>query len=95
VLAVPTCTTKIDNLSLMVQRLLDAELLPDTEGAALLAETRAACRALEAGDTAAARRHIEQVVRLVETLVASDALNRADGGAVMETAGQILAGDTG
>jgi hypothetical protein len=91
----PTCPAEIDGLSLIIQRLLDAELLLDTEGAALLTETGAACRALEAGDAAAARRHVEQVARFVETLVATRALDRADGQAVIETACGILAGDTG
>jgi hypothetical protein len=93
-LAVPTCTAEINSLSLMVQRLLDAELLLDTEGAALLTETRAACRCLEEGYGESVRRHVEQVARFVEGLVATETLDRADGRAVIETAGRILAGDT-
>ena len=89
----PIRTAEINSLSLMVQRLLDAELLLDTEGAALLTETRAACRSLEAGDAAAARQHIEQVARFVERLVATGALELAGGRAVIETARRILAGD--
>ena len=89
----PTCTAKIDGLSLMVQRLLDAELLLDTEGVVLLAETRAARLSLEEGDAAAARQHVEQVARFVEGLMATGALERADGRAVLETARRILAGD--
>ena len=84
---------ELNSLSLMVQRLLDAELLLDTEAAALLTETRTACRALQAGDAAAARRHIEQVARSAETLVATEALDRADGRPVIETARRILASD--
>jgi hypothetical protein len=90
----PTCPAEINRLSLMVQRLLDAELLLDTEAAALLTETRAACRSVEEGDAAAARRHVEQVARFVERLVATGALERGDGRAVIETARRILAGDT-
>jgi hypothetical protein len=90
----PTCTTELNDLSLMVQRLLDAELLLDMEGAALLTETRAACRCLEAGDAETARQHVEQLARFVETLVATRALALADGRAVIETARGILAGGT-
>ena len=85
----PKCPAEINSLTLMLQRLLDAELLLDTEGAALLAETRAACRSLEEGDAAAAWRHVEQVARFVETLVATEALDLADGRAVIETARRI------
>jgi hypothetical protein len=73
----------------MIERLLDAELLLDTEGAALLSETRAAYRCLEAGDTAGARQHVEQVALLAERLVGTEALDRADGRAVIETARRI------
>jgi hypothetical protein len=90
----PTCTAELNGLSLMVQRLLDAELLLETEGAALLTETRAACRSLEEGDAEAARQHVEQVERFVETLVATRALELAGGRAVLETARRILAGGT-
>ena len=89
----PNCPAELSDLSLLVQRLLDAELLLDTDGAALLTETTTACRSLEAGDAAAARQHIEQVARFVERLVATGALERADGRAVLETARRILAGD--
>jgi hypothetical protein len=91
----PICPAELNSLSLMVQRLLDAELLLDTEAAALLTQTRAACRSLEAGNAAAARRHIAQVALFVERLVATGALDRADGHTVIETARRILAGDTG
>ena len=90
----PTCPAELNSLSLMVQRLLDAELLLDTEAAALLTETRTACRALEEGDAEAARQHVEQVARFVERLVATEALDLADGRAVIETARRILAGDS-
>ena len=89
-----TRQAEINSLSLMVQRLLDAELLLDTEAAALLTETGAACRALEAGDTETARGHVERVARFVEALVATQALERADGRAVIETARRILTGGT-
>jgi hypothetical protein len=91
----PICPVELNSLSLMVQRLLDAELLLETEGAALLTQTRSACRSLEAGDPAAARQHVEQAARFVEWLVATGALDRADGHTVIETARRILAGDTG
>jgi hypothetical protein len=85
----PTCTAELNGLSLMVQRLLDAELLLDADGAALLTQTRAACRSLEEGDAKAARQHVEQVARFMERLVATRALDLADGRAVIETARRI------
>ena len=89
----PTCMANINGLSLVLQRLLDAELLLDTEATALLTETAAACRSLEEGDAAAARQHIEQVALFVEMLVATEALDLAAGRTVIETARRFLAGD--
>ena len=85
---------ELNRLALMVERLLDMELLSDAEGTRLLTETHAACRLLEAGDTEAVRRHVEQVARFTEALLADDALVLKDGRAVVETARQILTGDT-
>ena len=81
-------------LTLLIQRILDAESLCDTEGASLLGETEAARRCLEAGDVEAAWRHVEQVAVSMEALVQTEALALRDGRAVMETARRLLAGDT-
>jgi hypothetical protein len=87
----PSDATDIHRLTLMVQRLLDADLLLEAEAAALLGEAEAARRSQEAGDAEAVRRRIEQIVCVTEALVRSDALSALDGRAVMETARRILA----
>jgi hypothetical protein len=81
-------------LTLLIQRILDADALYDTEGTALLTETQAACRSLEEGDLEAARQHVAQVVHFTEALIGTDALALSEGSAVIETAHRILAGDT-
>ena len=80
-------------LSVLVQRLLDAELLLDAQGAALLAEAEEARRLSQEGSEAAACRHVERLVLLTEALVSARALDLADGRAVIETARRILAAD--
>jgi hypothetical protein len=80
-------------LSLMIQRMLDADVLRETEGAALLTESEAARRSLREGDAKAARLHVERVALFTEALVRSDALDLADGGAVIETARRIVGED--
>ena len=87
------CAADIQSLTLLIQRILDAELLLEEEGAALLAQTGAAGRSLEAGDGPGARRHLERLAQLTEALVATDALALADGQAVIEPANRLLARD--
>jgi hypothetical protein len=82
-------------LSLLIQRIMDADTIRDTEGAVLLAETEAARRCLEEGDAETARRHVEQVARVTEALLRAGGLDLADGRAVIETARRLLAGETG
>jgi hypothetical protein len=84
---------QLNRLALLIERLLDAELLPDAEGAALLAEIEAAHQSLEAGDTETARRHIKQIARFTEALVEASVLALTDGQAVIEMARRILARD--
>lgn len=79
-------------LSLLIQRLLDADTLCGTEGAALLIEAEAAGRSLQAGDLETARRHVAQVVRSTEALVHSNLLLLSDARAVIETARRLLTG---
>src|SRR5262245_39361848 len=79
-------------LSLLSQRLLDAEVLSDPDGAALMAANEAARRSLEAGHVDAVRRHVEQVARFTEELVRTAAIKPADGRAVLEAARRLLAG---
>jgi hypothetical protein len=79
-------------LSLLIQRLLDAEVLSDAEGVALVAANEAARRSLEAGDVGAVCRHVEQVARFTEELVRTAAIKPADGRAVLEATRRLLAG---
>ena len=81
-------------LTLLIQRMLDAEAICDMEGDALLTEAEAARRCLEAGDAEAARRHIREVARFMEALVQSGLLDAADGSAVIASAQGILSQPT-
>jgi hypothetical protein len=81
-------------LTLLIQRMLDADALSEADGTALLIEAEAAGRSLEAGDPVAACQHVEQVARCIEALVRREAIALADGSAVLETARSILAGET-
>jgi hypothetical protein len=77
----------IARLSLLVQRLVDAELLRDAEGAALLAEAEAARRSLQEGDAGVARRHVQQIARITEALLLrSEPPAPPEGRAVLTTA---------
>src|SRR5258708_31142808 len=78
------------HLSLLVQRLLDAEVLRTAEGAALFTVADAACLSLAEGDILAVRRHVEQVALFTEALVRTDALSPVDGKALISTANAIL-----
>jgi len=91
----PIGAADIQNLTLRVQRWLDADLLLEEEGAALLAETGAAGRSLEQGDGQEAGRHLERLAHLTEALVQTDALAPADGQGVIRTARRLAAEDGG
>jgi len=86
----PTLLADFTRLVLLVQRLLDAELLLEEEGAALLAESDAARRSLEAGEKEAARRHIERLAQFTAALMATNALAHTDGQAVLQFADGLL-----
>ena len=81
-------------LSLLIQRILDADALCDAEAASLLSETEAARQSLEVGDTEAAHQHVAQVALFTETLVQTHLLDLADGRAVLETARHLLTQNT-
>lgn len=85
--------TDIARLSLLIARILDAEVLPEAEGASLRTETEAARRSLEAGDAEGASQHIEQVALFTEALMHTDRLDPSDGRAVLETARRLLTKD--
>ena len=86
-------TTDLARLFLLVERLLDADALLAEDSAALEAEVGEARQSLAEGDAEAARRHVECLALLTEALVQTDALDLADGRAVVETARRILTGD--
>ena len=77
-------------LSLLIQRLLDAELLQEEDSAALLARTEVARKSLEAGDAETARQNIEQVALFTEALVQSGSLSLTNGQAVLQVANALL-----
>ena len=80
-------------LSLLIQRLLDAEILSDAEGAALMSANEAARRSLEASDAGAVRRHVEQVAHFTEELIRTSAIKPVDGHAVLEATRCLLNGN--
>jgi hypothetical protein len=77
-------------LALLVERLLDAELLLDAEGARLLTPTQAARHFLETGETPVARRHLQQVARDTQELVRTHALAAEDAQALIQLLDAIL-----
>ena len=87
------CPADIARLSLLVQRLLDAEVLPDLDGAVLMRTTEAVRRSLEEGNADAVRRHVEQVARFTAALVCTGVIEVADGRAVLEATRRLLAVD--
>jgi hypothetical protein len=86
----PSHAVELAHISLSIARLMDAELLLDEHGAVLLAETDAAQRFFEAGETEAARHHIARLAQRAEALVETRALALADGRAVLIATNRIL-----
>lgn len=82
--------SEIARLSVLVQRLLDEEMLVDTQGAAILAEAEAALRQSQEGHPKEARLHVERVALFTKALVHTGALGLADGQKVITTANRIL-----
>ena len=81
-----TYLADLRRLEILIQRMQDAELLLDADGARLLLNIEAARQGLAASNTAVARRHIEQIARFTEALVTTHALGLTDGHAVIEKA---------
>jgi hypothetical protein len=81
---------EMQRLSLLIQRILDAEVLCDTQGMALLTESEAARLSLEAGDKETAHRHIERIALFTETLVKTETLALMEGQAVIQVTNRIL-----
>jgi hypothetical protein len=81
----------LHHLALLVQRLLDAELLLEEDGAILLTETEATRRSLEAGDREVAHQHIERLTQRAKALIEDGALDTTNGHALIEAARHIVA----
>jgi hypothetical protein len=77
-------------LEILVQRLLDAELLVDSQCAALMDEASAAGRHMKAGHAAEACQCVQRVVLFTDALVRTGALSKPDAHEVTETAKAIL-----
>ena len=84
------CTADFAEIMLAIQRLLDADVIEDEVGAALLAEAEAGRQLLELGEEEAARQHAERLAALTVALVGSGALDLLDGRAVIQTVGEAL-----
>ena len=83
-------TQELVHLSLLIERLLDSDALCAEDGAALQTEIAEARRSLMVGDLEAARQHIASLVPFTEALVHTDALDPADGRAVIDSARRLL-----
>jgi hypothetical protein len=81
---------ELARLWLLVQRLLDAEILPDAQGERLMSAVVAAYRSEQEGDSSQARRHVDEVALLTEALVRTGALEPKDSRAVIAAANGIL-----
>ena len=85
-----SCREGLTRLWLLVQRLLDAEILPDADGERLMSAVVAARRCQQEGDSSQVRRHTERVARFTEALVRTHALDPKDGRAVLAAANSLL-----
>jgi len=86
----PSDALDLSHLTLLIQRLLDAEVLLEADGATLLDHAEAARLALGQGRLEEGRGHIEQIARWMEALIQSRVLEASDGRAVLETARRLL-----
>ena len=85
-----TCQADFYRLTLLIQRILDADVVCEAEGIALLTKSEAAKRALEVGNVEAAHRYLAQVMHLTNVLVCTDKLTFLEGDAVVEMARRLL-----
>ena len=81
----------LKRLTLMIERLVDAELLSDADGAVLLAEADAARCSLSKADVDAVRKHLAQVAQITEALIQGGSLSARDGHPQIEAAADLLA----
>ena len=87
--------TDLNRLLLRLERLLDADALPPEQSAPLQAQAAAVRRSLAAGDLQAVRGHLQSLARWIEALVQADALEPAEGRALLETARRLLEENSG
>jgi hypothetical protein len=86
----PDSLGSLGSLTLLIQRLLDAELLSDRDGVALLAQVDAARQSLEAGDQAEARAHLARIAHGTKRLIRRDVLPPDQGRAVVLAVHQAI-----
>jgi hypothetical protein len=90
----PCPLTDLAHLTLLIERLQDADMISEGEEATLLTEADAALQSLEAGDREAVRAHVARIARFTETLIRIEALTLSDGRAVIQAAQSILKAQT-
>jgi hypothetical protein len=85
------CPANVARLSLLVQRTLDAEVLDDTDSAALLGAAEAVRRSLEEGDVPTAKTNRQAFIHQVNALVQTGQLTPAQGKTLTDAARALLA----
>jgi len=82
---------EMSRLLILVQRLLDADLVGESQGATLLATIETACRHARQGHSTEACRLVEEVATATQLLVQTEALPPKDGQIVITAAKAIVA----
>ncbi len=79
-----------ERLTLLLERVLDAETLTTAQSALLLQASQAARLAWAQGEVQAAQRHLERLARHIHTLLASKRLALADAQALLRITHRLL-----
>src|SRR5690349_18908483 len=90
----PTHTTDFARLTLLIERVLDAETLTAAQSAPLLQASQAARLAWVTGEVEDTRRHLEQLARHLQTLLGSQALAQEEGDALLRLTRRLLSPPT-
>jgi len=90
----PTHTTDFARLTLLIERVLDAETLTAAQSAPLLQASQASRLAWVTGEVEDTRRHLEQLARHLQTLLGSQALARSEGDALLRLTSRLLSPHT-
>ncbi len=85
-----THTTDFARLSLLIERVLDAETLTAAQSTPLLNESQAARVAWATGEVQAACRHLQRLARHIHTLLGSQALAHSEGDALLRLTSRLL-----